>query len=347
MLQYTLKVAEIRQETQDTVTVVFKQPALKKIKYHSGQYLTLIFRINNRRYIRPYSFSSAPGIDNTLNITVKRVPGGVVSNHIADCLKVGDIVEVMEPMGDFTLENKGINGNSRLILWGAGSGITPLLSLAKFALHHQFARHLTLVYGNRGHESAIFSGQINELQKQYAEYFSVWHFHTKAIVDAAYPYLIQGRINPQTVLSVLKKEGDLGNTVHYICGPAGLKESVKKVLEEEGIGPKQIFSEEFKRVANPKDFENVITRTVSLIKGGKEHAIEVIKGKSILEAGLDAMIDLSYSCQTGNCTVCKGKLLSGQLKSIRSQETMPSLNKDEYLLCCSYPVTENIQIIVD
>src|ERR1700676_3508127 len=100
---YTLRVIDIRRETQDCLTVIFKQPGLKRIKYFAGQYLSLIFRINGRRYIRPYSFSSAPGVEATLNITIKRVPGGIVSNHILDKLKVDDIIEVMEPMGDFIL----------------------------------------------------------------------------------------------------------------------------------------------------------------------------------------------------------------------------------------------------
>lgn len=347
MLRYTLKVAEIHQETNDTVTVVFKQPALKKVKYKAGQYLTLIFWINNRRYIRPYSFSSAPGIDTTLNITVKRVLGGIVSNHIADCLKVGDVVEVMEPMGDFTLEDKGLPGDSHIVLWGVGSGITPLLSLAKFALHHQSVEHVTLVYGNRNYKNAIFNAQINTLQKEYINCFSIWHFHTQIAVDSVNPYVIQGRINPESVLSVLKKEGKLDKTIHFICGPIGLKESVIEILKLEQINPDHIFSEEFKQVLNPKDFENITTRTVSLIKNGQEHIIEVIKGKSILEAGLDAMLDMSYSCQTGNCLLCKGKLIAGEIKSIINQEKQLSLNEDECLLCCSYPLTDNIKILVD
>jgi ring-1,2-phenylacetyl-CoA epoxidase subunit PaaE len=160
MVNYTLKVISIRKETTDTNTIVFKQPGLKKIKYLAGQYLTLIFKINNRKYIRPYSFSSAPGFDANLEITVKRVPGGVVSNHIIDKLAVGDVVEVIEPMGDFTIHNEFINNNTHIVLWGAGSGITPLFSLAKYALQNSKAQHITLVYGNRSFESVIFDEQL-------------------------------------------------------------------------------------------------------------------------------------------------------------------------------------------
>jgi len=346
MLHYTLKVAEIRQETKDTVTVCFKQPGLKKVKYLAGQYLTLIFRINNRRYIRPYSFSSAPGIDPTLNVTVKRVPCGVVSNHIADCLNVGDVVEAMEPMGDFTLENKKINTDNHLVLWGAGSGITPLLSLIKYALHHRVVAHVTLVYGNRDHESAIFNEEIKVLQKENVNTFSVWHFHTQTVVTESKPYLIQGRIAPKQVIEVLKRETGLHNTFHYICGPAGLKESVKSVLGISGLNEKNVFSEEFNLTTDPEIFKDIITRTVTISKAGTVYAVEVTKGKTILEAGLDAMVDLSYSCQTGSCLLCKGKLLFGELRSIANQDTERNIETDEHLLCCSLPLTDNISILV-
>ena len=92
MKQYTLTIQEIRRETEDTITLCFKQPGLRKIKYQAGQYITLIVRINGRKYARPYSFSSAPSVDVTLDVTVKRVPGGVVSNFINTELKVGDVV---------------------------------------------------------------------------------------------------------------------------------------------------------------------------------------------------------------------------------------------------------------
>ena len=104
MKNYTLKVQDIKKETNDTITLCFKQPALKKIKYQAGQYLTLQFRINGRRYIRPYSFSSTPLIDATLNVTIKRVSGGVVSNYINDTIKIGDVIEVQEHLREFVFE---------------------------------------------------------------------------------------------------------------------------------------------------------------------------------------------------------------------------------------------------
>jgi ring-1,2-phenylacetyl-CoA epoxidase subunit PaaE len=343
---YTLKVQSVIQETADSVTLCFKQPALKKIKYQPGQYLTVIFNINGRRYIRPYSFSSAPGIDSTLNITVKRVPGGVVSNHIVDKIKADDILEVFHPMGDFTLEAVHEPAGQNLVLWGVGSGITPLISIAKHVLHNKLCRHITLVYGNRNYESVIFLKTINELLGSFPEAFAAWHFHTQAVVDENNPYLIKGRINPQQVIDVLGTERDIQHTYHYICGPAGLKESVKNVLATVNISSERIFTEDFELVRDPADFENIVTRTVELLINNQPVELEVSKGKSILEAGLDALIDLSYSCQTGSCLLCKGKLLEGETKTIGISSLPEGLEPDERLLCCSFPLTDNIKIAV-
>ena len=176
MTTYTLKVVDIRKETKDTITICFKQPALRKIKYKAGQYLTLIFRINGRRYIRPYSFSSAPVVDATLDVTVKRIPKGIVSNHIHDVIGIGDSVEVMSPMGDFIYDRD--NQNDLVFLWGAGSGITPLISIIKDIIETRPYACVNLIYGNKDNDTAIFSDLINTLLNKSAVRFKVCQFHS-------------------------------------------------------------------------------------------------------------------------------------------------------------------------
>ncbi|MHA4894098.1 FAD-binding oxidoreductase [Pedobacter sp. PWIIR3] len=342
MNTYTLKVVEKRKETDDVVTLCFKQPGLKKIKYLAGQYLTLIFRVNERRYIRPYSFSSCPGVDELLEITVKRVVNGIISNHICDIVAEGDIIQVMPPMGDFVYkEDKGFNS---IYLWGVGSGITPLISITKYILFTEPTVKVHLIYGNRSHESTIFLQQIQELQKQYQHSFYVKHFYTILVVDDDNPNIIQGRIDQTKALSILEQDHDLAMSAHYICGPTGLKESVKKALAIRNINPNHIFSEDFELIKDPKDFDNVFTQKMQLRFQEQTYQLEVIKGKSILEAALDADIELPYSCQTGNCSTCKGMLISGMAKMIGLSEERSDLVKNEYLLCCSYPLNNNVLI---
>jgi len=342
MNTFTLKVVEVRKETDDTVTLCFKQPGLKKIKYLAGQYITLIVRINGRRYIRPYSFSSCFGIDDFLEITVKRVLNGIVSNHINDRVKEGDMIEVMPPMGDFVFTNTGGELQS-VYLWGIGSGITPLMSIAKQVLATEPDLKVNLLYGNRNHEKTIFIDKIHELLNKNPDRFSVTHFHTELKVYAAAPNIIQGRIDDKKALEILKADNAILQSVHYICGPVGLKESVKKALLSVNVSESAIFSEEFELVKDPKDFVDIETRNVVLNFENKEVNLEVVKGKSILEAALDADIELPYSCQTGNCSTCKGKVITGQTKMIGIKER-EDLLQDEYLLCCTYPLNDNVYI---
>ena len=345
MINYTLKVIDIRQETADTITLCFKQSGLKKIKYLAGQYLTLIFRINGRRYCRPYSFSSAPGIDPFLEVTVKRIIGGIVSNHIHDQVKVDDLIEVMPPLGDFVYDPDQQIAN-HVVLWGVGSGITPLMSIAKFVLAMPDGPAVSLIYGNRSFESCIFLDKISQLHKQHNSKFLIRHFHTRFKIKAENPNVVEGRIDKGKAFSIIEKIAQPENTVHYICGPVGLKESVKSALLEAGTNPNRVFTEDFEIVKNPADFEGIITREIQLLKDGQHKTVEVASGKSVLEAGLDANVELSYSCQTGSCLLCKGRLLQGNLKMIGVEKGAHQLNENEYLLCCSYPLTDDVNIEV-
>ena len=345
MKYYTLKVIKLHPETTDTITVAFKQPGLKKIKYLPGQYLTLIFRINGRRYARPYSFSSAPLVDDNLEITIKRVPKGVVSNHIFDRLNVGDLVEVMEPMGNFILNQDLLQADTHLVLWGAGSGITPLMSILKYALQTKIVSHISLVYGNKDKESTIFESKITALKQEHQN-FSAWHFFTRAKIAEQNPSVIEGRIDPNKVLSIIRNEELVNNTLHYICGPTGLKESIKSELMKLGVEETKIHSEDFEVVRDPAEFKEIVTRTVVVRKKDHDHFIEVAKGKSLLEAALDGLIDLPYSCQTGNCLVCKGRLLGGAVKMIGVGDSLAGLQSYEYLLCSSFPLTDDVVIEV-
>jgi len=344
MVTYTLTIVEIKQETADTVTLCFKQPGLRKVRYLAGQYLTLIFRINGRRYIRPYSFSSAPIIDPMLEVTIKRVNGGLVSNHIHDIVKVGDVIEVMPPMGDFVYEPTF--AADRINLWGTGSGITPLFSIAKSVLADESGPEIHLFYGNRNEESTIFLDQINSLSALHPKRFFTKHFHTQPVVSKLLPDVIQGRIDFDVAIGLLKSDPGL-STLNYICGAPGFKESVKTALSAAGLENERVFSEDFELVKDPGDFEDIKTEAVRLHYQGVEHVIEVVKGKSILEAALDANIELPYSCQTGNCSTCKGTVQQGRAKMIGLTKEREDLKAEEYLLCCSYPASENIFIKID
>jgi ring-1,2-phenylacetyl-CoA epoxidase subunit PaaE len=343
MKNYTLKVHYIKKETKDTITLCFKQPGLKKIKYQAGQYLTMSFRINGRKYTRPYSFSSAPSMDSLLETTIKRVPNGIFSNYVHDTIQVGDMVEVIEPMGNFVhINDESFN---QIYFWGVGSGITPLISIIKEVLILNPLVQVNLIYGNKNFESTIFLNLINELLKKYPENLKVWHFHTQYEHSENHHFVKSGRINKDFILELLKSK-NLEKTKHYICGPKDLKITITEALHKIDCPKENIFSEEFELVKNPKDFEDIETHTVNIKFQGIDTLVEVEKGKSVLEAALDAGIELPYSCQTGSCSQCKGKANEGDLKMIGLNKERDDLQKGEYLLCCSHPLKENASIEV-
>ncbi len=339
MKNYTLKVHEIKIETNDTITICFKQPGLKKIKYLAGQYLTLQFRINGRRYIRPYSFSSTPLIDSTLDVTIKRVPGGVVSNYINDTVKVDDVIEVQEPLGDFVF--KSDESIRSVIFWGVGSGITPLFSMIKDLLVNN-SLNIHLVYGNKSNSSVIFKEKLEELKMTYSDRFKVHSFYSKEefFIEDSHNY--RGRINADFVEKLLQ---DIKSpSQHFICGPIGLKNTIKESLTKLGQSLDNVFSEDFEIVKNPEDFKDIYNREILLNFQGFDNKITINKGNSILEEALEIGLELPYSCQTGNCSTCKGTVLSGELKMIGLEKPRTDLANNEYLLCCSYPLTDNVSI---
>ncbi len=344
MQYFTLKVIDIIKDTSDVITIRFKQPGLKKIKYKAGQYLTLIIRINGRKYLRPYSFSSAPDIDLYLEITIKRIQGGVVSNYLYDHIKVDDIIEVMEPMGDFIYDPSSIPNNQHIMLWGAGSGITPLMSILKTTLNHSPDTKVSLFYCNRNPEHTIFQQEINALKEKFNKSLVVWNFYTGIPEDIYLNYQISGRIDESKIMSVVSNKEELFGSVHYICGPTGLKNTIKAILSKLEVPATNIFTEEFEVLIDSQQLDDIQTRMVTIIEGGKKSVIEIVKGKSILDSGLDQDMDLSYSCQTGTCTLCKAKLLSGKVKVIGVDKMPDDVAEDECLLCCSYPYTDDIII---
>jgi ring-1,2-phenylacetyl-CoA epoxidase subunit PaaE len=342
MNNYTLKILEIRKETTESVTLCFKQPGLKKVKYFSGQYLSLIIRINGRKYVRPYSFSSAPSVDSFLEVTVKQVPDGIVSNYINTELRVGDVIEVLEPMGDFTYDFT--NPKHSAYFWGVGSGITPLFSIIKEVLHKHPNTEVHLVYGNKNLETEIFKNQLSQMQQEYPLTFSINNFYSQLELVESNKEIHKGRITSEFINRLLSKNIYVKESVHYICGPSDLKKNIKNNLIELEVPITSIYSEEFELTIDPKELEDVEDSIVAILFQDELSEINVPKGKSVLDIALDYGIEISYSCQTGNCNTCKAKLKGGQLKMIGLSKERDDLEKDEFLLCCSYPLTQKISV---
>jgi len=344
MNSFPLKVVQIKQETKDAVTLCFKQPTLRKVKYKAGQYLTLTFRINGRKFTRPYSFSSSPSVDSLLEVTVKRVPNGVVSNYINDYVKVEDTIEVMGPMGDFTFDS--INSQSTVYLWGVGSGITPLFSLIKEIIKTHSNTKIHLIIGNKLIESSIFLNQLLSLHQENGSVFRVTQFYSQGNILDEENGVYNGRINSEFVSKLVSQNVNYIDSLHYVCGPFDFKEIVKSSLLELNVPSASVFTEDFELVIDPKDLMNVEECSMSLLFEGVTTNLYIPKGKSVLEIALDNRIEIPYSCQIGDCNICKGVVRSGKLKMLGLKKENKDLAEDEFLLCCSYPLTRELSLEV-
>lgn len=340
MSTFILKVNNIVKETADTVSIYLKQPGLKKIKYFPGQYITLVVNIQDRKYRRPYSLSSCPKSDlSHLQVTIKRTPGGLVSNYLIDNLKVGDSLEVIEPMGNF-LYKESDRIYKTLFLWAGGSGIAPLLSILKASLATS-SSNIVLSYCVKKAENVIFADILLKLAEEYKNRFKV-NFHYSRETDAS----LASRLDENAIVSLINEidSAEAAGSLHYICGPVNLKNLIKDVLVANKVEVKQILSEDFEKSIDENDFEGIINQTVTIIKFGEPVEVEVIRGKTILEAGLDSLIDISYSCQNGSCGLCYAHLKTGKLKIIGADVIESEQKKGKFPMCCSYPLTHDVVV---
>ncbi|MFM7429562.1 MAG: 2Fe-2S iron-sulfur cluster-binding protein [Flammeovirgaceae bacterium] len=345
---HELLVKNIIQETKDAISIVFEQP-VAKLHYKSGQFLTLIVPVQGKEVRRAYSLCSSPFIDADLAVSVKRVEKGLMSNWLPDNLKVGAKVKVMEPMGQFTTEFAK-NKKRHLVMFAGGSGITPMMSIIKSLLTQEPDSICSLIYCNRDIDSIIFKTQFEQLQTQYEGRLHVIHILDNAPMNWQG---LSGLLNKEMLVKLFERIPDWGldKTTYLMCGPEGMMKNVDNLLVEHQIPKEKIFKESFvagvldkPKKEDEKETEKK-TRDVVIRYDGNEHTISVPHNKTILETALDQGIDLPYSCQSGLCTACRGKALSGQVKLDEEEGLSKSERAEGYVLTCvGHPMTDDVVI---
>ncbi|WP_460621991.1 2Fe-2S iron-sulfur cluster-binding protein [Hymenobacter tenuis] len=363
----TLNVVELTQETPDAVTIHFERPDRQVITSQPGQFLTLILPCGagGKKERRAYSLSSTPSEAPRLAVTVKRVAGGLVSNYLLDTVRVGQQVEVMAPLGNFVLSPQPNSARS-IVLVGAGSGITPLMSMLKAVLREEPQSHVLLVYGNRNEESVIFAKQLQQLEQQYAGRFQVEHVFSQPLNPTA-GHRHTGRLNRTMLLRILEQRHQFPapQAEYYLCGPDGMMLEAQAALELLGVPSARIRRESFVAAADATetaaaqpnghgdvsvadDDSQTQARTVTINYEGSEYQIAVAPEETILEAALNQDIDLPYSCQAGLCTACRGKCLSGKVHLDEREGLSDAELKQGYvLICVGHPLTNDVVIEID
>jgi len=346
---YQLKVKDVIREAPDAISIVFENPEAP-LSYKPGQFVTIISNINGQSVRRAYSLCSTPGIDPDPAVTVKRVDGGIMSNYLNKELSPGDILEVMEPMGNFQLHDEEKSGK-KVLLVGGGSGITPLFSMIKRVLNSDPDADVRLIYANRNYESIIFRNALKELQGTHASRFQITHVLDEPPADWDGQ---QGVMTPVVAdLVIGELESDFLDSAHiYLCGPGPMMQNLESVLAQRGIDENKIHRESFVAENNKAvpvtDNVTLETRDVKINFEGDVHTVTVKPDTSILETALDQGIDLPYSCQSGLCTACRCRLLNGQIKMDEDEGLSDQEIKDGYvLICVGHPLTDDVEITYD
>jgi ring-1,2-phenylacetyl-CoA epoxidase subunit PaaE len=354
---YQLLVKEVRSETADCISVSLAVPEelTAAFRFLPGQYLTFRKFIDGAELRRSYSICSSPN-EGDLRVAIKKVENGKFSTYANEQLKAGDVLEVMPPMGNFTPRTEE-TGPKNYLAFVAGSGITPAMSILKWAMEKDSDSTFTLVYGNRSRNSIIFREAIEALKNKYMLRLRLYHVLSREYMDIP---LFSGRLSAGKCAEFCEKLIDV-NTIDetFICGPEEMILSVKQQLQDQGMPAAKIHIELFtspdqpkakhdKWVSAHKADEGAKSR-VSITLDGATFDMDIpFNGESILDAALRNGADLPYACKGGVCCTCRALVTEGEVE----MEVNYALEHDEvekgYVLTCqAHPRTERVVIDFD
>lgn len=349
---HSLKVSDVVRETADAVSVAFEVPANLKqeYKYKQGQYLTLKFNIKGEELRRSYSICSSPVDENELRVAIKKVKDGRASTYINDSLKVGDMVEVMIPMGNFFTEMNPVN-KKNYILFGGGSGITPMLSILKTVLYLEPQSRVTLFYGNNDESSIIFKKQIEQLAVVNADRLNVVHVLNTA--PDGHPVNLKGMMTKEKNIELVKDYVDTSaDNEYFICGPGPMMDNVVNALKELNIPEAKVHIEYFTAPVNADDVKpsgnTASGASATIIIDGEEHPVVLEENETILEAAIRIGLDAPYACQGGSCCTCRALLQDGKVEMAVNYALSASEVKQGFILTCqSRPTTDKVVVNYD
>jgi 3-ketosteroid 9alpha-monooxygenase subunit B len=320
-------VTRIIKETADARTFVLA-PHEQPFPYRAGQYCTFRIRLDGDDLYRSYSMSSAPETDTELMTTVKRVPGGKVSNWMIDNVAEGDQLTMTRAAGTFCLTLTPVP----LLGFAGGSGVTPILSLTKSALATT-DRPVRLLCADRDRESVLFEAVLDDLAERYPDRLSILRH-----IDAEH-----GLIDAEAVRDFVGADVDADN---YVCGPEGFMAVVRSALP----GPGRVFVEDFDlppqiKEPPPAGDGAEVDGTVTIYLGRKKVSVPRVTGETLLESARRAGLSPPFSCEAGNCGTCMARLTEGSATMRANDALADDEVADGYILTCQgVPDTPSVTV---
>ena len=350
---HRLTVDDLRRESADAISMTFAIPKdlAEDYRFAPGQYLTLRTTLDGEEVRRSYSICSGPD-DGELRIAVKRVDGGAFSSWASEELKHGDALEVMTPTGRFGVAPAPDQARIH-VGFAAGSGITPVLSIAKGVLAREPSSRFFLFYGNRTTTGMLFREALEELKDRFIDRLSVFHVISGEEQDIP---ILHGRLDGEKVRVLLRSLVPAATVDHvFICGPTGMSEEIEATCREIGIADERIHVERFVSGLGGKPRPKAVVAAsappkahAALIIDGKRREVPVAEGEAILDAALRAGVDLPFACKGGMCSTCRAKLVEGKAEMEVNYSLEPWELKAGFILTCqARPTTARVVVDYD
>ncbi|GAB0103738.1 ferredoxin--NADP reductase [Nocardia sp. JMUB6875] len=339
----SVRVVRVVRETADAVSLELVPEAghAERFVYRPGQFLTL--RIPSEltgSVSRCYSLSSAPHEDGPLKVTVKRTVDGYGSNWLCDNAAAGLTLQALPPAGIFTPDSL----DSDLLLFGGGSGITPVLSILKSVLA-QGTGHCTLIYANQHENSVIFARELAELAAAHPDRLLVLHWLQS----------VQGLPSVAGLAALARPWA--GREV-FVCGPGPFMDAVAAAMAELGADRKRVHSEKFVSLSGNPFESDTAAADVVIDEGdaavarveldGEHHELVWPRQQTLLDTMLAKGLDAPYSCKEGACSACVCRIVSGEVSMRRNEILEDADIADGYVLACqAVPVTDDVSVTYD
>jgi 3-ketosteroid 9alpha-monooxygenase subunit B len=332
---HQLRVAEVVSETDEACSLVLAVPPelSGEFAYRPGQFLTVRVPHNGSGSVaRCYSLSSSPHTGDRHTITIKRVADGYASNWLADNVTAGSTLDTLPPAGTFTPRSL----ETDFLMFAAGSGITPVMSIVKSALAQGQGR-IVLIYTNRDERSVIFSSELGQLAAAAGGRLLVLHW-----LDS-----LQG---PPTAAAMAALARPYAAHEAFLCGPDPYLSVVRQALGQLGVPAQRIHAERFLSLAeNPFEAARApaggVAATLEVTLDGERRVLSWPAGTRMLDVLLDEGLDAPFSCRQGICGACACELTSGEVRMAHNEVLEEEDVADGYILACqAVPLTDTVSV---
>ena len=346
---HRLRVADVERLCDDAVAVTFDVPAdLQDVfAFRPGQYLTLRLQHDGTEERRSYSICAPAGA--LPKVGVRRVDGGLFSEWLVDRVTPGDAIDVAPPAGSFTPD---LAPGTHHGLVAAGSGITPVLSIAASVLAAHPDTRVTLLYGNRRTDTVMFTEELADLKNAHGPRLHLLHVLSREPMEAE---IVTGRLNAAKLRRLLGALVDVADVDHWwLCGPLGMTEDAVTVLTELGVDRKRVHRELFYVDEPPPELHRPdpaiegATSEVTVLLNGRSTTMTLPRAESVLDAAQKVRGDLPFACKGGVCGTCRARVTEGEVTMRRNFALEDEEVEAGFVLTCqSRPETDAVTVDFD